>query len=200
MANLSFYYGTMNSGKTIEVLKDAHTLEEKGYKVVVIKSSIDLKGNDTIVSRIGISRKVDILLSPTESLAEYSGFIKDAAAILVDEAQFLTEAQVEELWRISKLADIPVSCYGLRTDFSTHLFSGSKRLFELSDEFVLLKTRCKCKENANFNARLINGEYVSEGESVVIDGINDEVSYEPLCGNDYIEKVLKLKKNTKKEE
>lgn len=200
MALLSFYYGAMNSGKTIDLLKDAHNLEEKGYKVVIIKSSIDLKGNDTIVSRIGLSRKVDILLSPTDSLANHVSIYKDAASILVDEAQFLTEAQVDELWRISKLADIPVNCYGLRTDFSTHLFEGSKRLFELSDTFIELKTRCRCKEPATFNARLVNGEYVSEGESVVIDGINDEVAYEPLCGNDYIERVLKLKPKKKQKE
>ncbi len=200
MADLTFYYGTMNSGKTIDLLKDAHNLEEKGYKVVVIKSMIDSKGDDKIVSRIGIERKVDILLPLESSLSEYANVYKDAASILVDEAQFLSSKQVEELWKISKLVDIPVNCYGLKTDFTTHLFEGSKRLIELSDTFVPLKTRCGCKANANFNARKINGEFVSDGETVVIDGSSDNVVYEPLCGLDYIEKVLKLKKTSIEEQ
>lgn len=196
MADLTFYYGTMNSGKTIELLKDAHNLEEKGYKVVVIKSLVDSKGEDKIVSRIGIERKVDILLPLNASLYDYAPVIKDAASILVDEAQFLTSNQVEELWKITKLIDIPVNCYGLRTDFTTHLFEGSKRLLALSDVFVPLKTRCNCKANANFNARKINGEFVVDGDKILIDGLSDNVIYEPLCGLDYIEKVLKLKKES----
>ena len=191
MAKLTFYYGAMNSGKSISLMKDAHNLEEKGYKVLVIKASIDTKGGNKLVSRIGIERNVDIILNKNTSiLNEYSGFLKDISLILADEAQFLTKKQIEELWKISKILDIPVNCYGLKTNFKSEFFEGSKRLFELSDEVEELKTLCDCKRKARYNARKVNGKYVLEGQEVVIDGSTSEAKYVPLCAYCYMKYVL----------
>ena len=200
MAKLVYYYGAMNSGKSIALMKDAYNLEEKGYNTLLIKSTVDTKGDNMIVSRIGLAKKVNIYLKPTDSLLSDENLLKYeiVSLILVDEAQFLTEEQIEELWKITKILDIPVNCYGLRTDFTTRTFTGSKRLFELADYVEELKNICECMKLAKFNARKVNGKYVMEGESVVIDG-EANVEYVPLCGKCYMEKVMgyniqKLKK------
>lgn len=204
MAKLVYYYGAMNSGKSIALMKDAYNLEEKGYKTLLIKSTVDTKGDNMIVSRIGLQKRVDIYLRPDESLLSDENLAKyeDLSLILVDEAQFLTGTQIEELWKLTKVLDIPVNCYGLRTDFTTSTFTGSKRLFELADYVEELKNICECGRLAKFNARKVNGEYVREGESVVIDGASN-VEYVPLCGKCYMEKVMglnieKLKKKFEK--
>ena len=193
MAKLVYYYGAMNSGKSIALMKDAYNLEEKKYNTLLIKSTIDTKGDDMIVSRIGLSKRVDIYLKPEDSLLSDDNLAKydNLSLILVDEAQFLTGTQIEELWKITKVLDIPVNCYGLRTDFTTNTFSGSKRLFELADTIEELKNICECGKLAKFNARKVNGEYVADGESVVIDG-SANVEYVPLCGKCYMEKVMGL--------
>ena len=188
MAKMYFRYGAMNCGKTAALLQVAHNYEEQGMKVLVIKSIVDKKGDDTIVSRIGISRKVDLLLSLKDSIKDKIN-LNNIDCILVDEAQFMTKEQIKELWIISKIKDIPVICYGLKTNFKGELFEGSKTAIELSDELEELATICKCGEKARFNARVINGEYVLDGDVVAIDGI--DAKYEPLCGKCYIEKVLK---------
>ena len=145
MSKLYFRYGTMNCGKSSALMQVAHNYNENDMKVVVIKSSIDTKADDHLESRIGLKRKVDILLDKDKSLEEYyDDWEKDTACILVDEAQFLSKKQVEELWVASKLLDIPVLCYGLKTDFQSNLFEGSKRLIELADELEELRS------NANF--------------------------------------------------
>ena len=127
MAKLYFRHGAMNCGKSAALMQVAHNYNENNMRVVVIKSSTDTKGDDHLESRTGLKRKVDILLSPKESLEPYyDDWNKDAACVLVDEAQFLTEKQVEELWVASKMLDIPVICYGLKTDFQTKLFPGGR--------------------------------------------------------------------------
>lgn len=191
MAKMYFRYGAMNCGKTTALLQVAHNYEEKEMKVIVIKSSIDKKGNKNIVSRLGIQREVDILLAPDEKLMDNIN-LDGVSCILVDEVQFLMPEQVKELWLISKLYDIPVICYGLKTNFKGELFIGTKSTIELSDELEELATICACGKKAKFNARLINGKFVSVGDEVAIDGIDAE--YEPLCGECYVKKVLKLKK------
>ena len=189
MSKLYFRYGAMNCGKTTNLLQVAHNYEEKNLKVIVIKSSIDKKGNKNIVSRLGIERRVDILLPQKESLKDKIDL--NLNCILVDEAQFLTKRQVKELWLIAKLYDIPVICYGLKTTFKGELFEGSKSLLELSDVLEELITICSCGHKAKFNVRKINGEIVSTGNDVAIDGL-ENVTYEPMCGKCYIEKVLKI--------
>ena len=189
MAKMYFRYGAMNCGKTTALLQVAHNYEEQGMKVMVLKSKVDKKGNDMIVSRLGLSRKVDLLLSLNDSV---NGKIDldNVDCILVDEVQFMTKEQIKELWIISKINNVPVICYGLKTNFKGELFDGSKAIIELADELEELSTICRCGNKARFNARIENGEYTLDGNIVAIDGIDSK--YEPLCGKCYIEKVLKL--------
>lgn len=192
MSKLYFRYGAMNCGKTTALLQVAHNYEERDMKVLILKPKIDTKGNDKIVTRIGLKRKVDHLIDGNENLNNYLSKVKkDVACILVDEAQFLTRDQVDELFMFCKLKNIPVICYGLRSDFKTIAFPGSLRLFEVADNLEELYTICRCGKKAKFNARIVNGEFTSSGLQVAIDGEN-EVSYESLCGKCYLEKVLKI--------
>ena len=193
MAKMYFRFGAMNCGKTTALLQVAHNYEEKGMKVSVIKSSIDKKGDRNIVSRLGIEREVNLLIEPTESILENID-LTNIISILVDEVQFMTKDQIKELWLISKLYDIPVICYGLKTNFKGELFEGSKAVLELADELEELATICKCGRKAKFNARKVNDEFVFEGEEVVIDGISAEYKYESVCGVCYIKDVMKIKK------
>lgn len=199
MANLEYRYGPMNSGKSMAVLQMAYNYEENGKKVLLVKSVVDTKGGDYLVSRIGPKRKIQIKLEKTESLLDpkYVGMIEDKNAILVDEAQFLTTKQVEDLWYISKKMNISVICFGLKTNFKSEFFDGSKRLFELADKFKELETICKCGTKARFNARMVDGKFITEGQELVIDEVNRNVKYVPLCGKCYLEKVFsgKNKKN-----
>ena len=145
MKKLYFRYGAMNCGKSSALMQVAHNYNENGKKVIVIKSSIDTKGGDSLESRIGLRRKVDLLVTPQDSFKPYfEEWDNSIECILVDEAQFLSQNQVEELWIFTKQHDIPVICYGLRTDFQTNLFEGSKRLMELADDLEELDTICNC--------------------------------------------------------
>ncbi len=189
MSKLYFRYGAMNCGKTTALLQVAHNYEEQGMTVLLIKPSIDTKGDDTVVSRLGISRKVDVLLQPNDTIIPY---LPDrdiqVNAIIVDEAQFLTPAQVDELYFISKTLNIPVLTYGLRCDFQMKGFPGSIRLLEIADDLEELKTICSCGKKATQNLRLVNGRPVFTGEQVSIDN-QDDVKYCSVCGDCY----LKLK-------
>ena len=187
MAKLYFRFGAMNCGKTTALLQVAHNYEEKGMNILLIKPKIDKKGDNKIVSRLGIARKVDILVDTDESLKNILK-LDNISCILVDEVQFMSKAQIKELWIIAKTKDIPVICYGLKTNFKGKLFEGSKAVIELADELEELITICKCGKRAKFNARVVNGKFVRSGEEVAIDGIDAE--YEPLCGKCYIENVL----------
>ena len=192
MSKLYFRFGAMNCGKTTNLLQVAYNYEEKGLKVIVIKSSIDKKGDKNIVSRLGVERSVDILLKPNEKIMPLIDVDK-LNCILVDEAQFLPEEQVRELWMIAKIYNVPVICYGLRTTFKGKFFEGSKSLMELSDVLEELVTICKCGHKAKFNVRKVNGKIVSNGDDVAIDGF-DNVTYESVCGKCYIKEVLKIDK------
>ena len=190
MSKLYFRYGAMNSGKTTLLLQVAHNYEERGMKVVILKPGIDTKGEDKIVTRIGLKRKVDHIVKNDEKLINYLCTLPlDVVCVLVDEAQFLTRDQVDDLFMFTKLKNIPVICYGLRSDFKTMAFPGSLRLFEVSDVMEELITICRCGKRAKFNGRIVNGEFTSNGEQVAIDGEN-HVEYESLCGKCYLEKVL----------
>lgn len=192
MAKLYFRYGSMNCGKSTALLQVAHNYEEKNKKVEIVKPIVDTKGEDKVVSRIGAERKVDKLIDKKDNLYEFYQN-KNLDCILVDEAQFLEKKQVEELLYITKLLDIPVICYGLRTDFKTNGFPGSIRLLELADELDELITICSCGKKARFNARKIKDKYIVDGDQILID-TNKNIKYEPICGECYIKKVLKMKK------
>lgn len=188
MAKLYFRYGAMNSGKSTALLQVAHNYEERDMHVLLIKPQLDTKGADTVVSRIGASRQVDLLAPDDIDLAravrQWSKDVEKIDCVLVDEAQFLTAKQVDELLDLTVVDNIPVIAYGLRTDFLTESFPGSRRLFEVAHALEELKTICRCGRKALFNGRKVNGAYIFEGGQVAIDG-KDMVEYESLCPGCY---------------
>jgi thymidine kinase len=137
-----------------------------------------------VVSRLGVEREVDILLESDKQIMDCMKPEKPSA-IIVDEAQFLTPEQVDELYYITKKYDIPVLCYGLRCDFQMKGFPGSTRLLEIADDIKELKTICRCGQKATQNLRTLNGEPIFEGNQVLIDGSSD-VQYEGVCGGCYL--------------
>lgn len=185
MAKLHFKYGAMNSGKSDTLLKTAFNYEERGLSVIVAKPRVDTKGGEQVVARAGLTRTADILIDDSTDLEKLvSGSDPDTACILVDEAQFLTPEQVSQLFRLAKIHDISVICYGLRADFRNQLFTGSKRLFEVADNIEKLPTMCSCGSQAEFNARKIDGAYVFDGGQLAIEQGN--VTYDSLCGRCYL--------------
>lgn len=186
MAKLHFKYGAMNSGKSDTLIKTAYNYTERGLKVLVIKPSIDTKGDSTVVARGGHSRTVDILADDTLDIASEVLKTPNVACVLVDESQFLSEEQVGQLFRLAKQHNISVICYGLRADFRTHVFPGSKRLFEIADNIEKLPTMCFCGSQAEFNTRKIDDQYVFDGDQVAIEDGHD-VTYDSLCGKCYVE-------------
>lgn len=186
MGKLYFRYGAMGSGKTAALLQVAYNYDQKNIKAIVIKPSIDTKGQDKIVSRIGIERKVDVILTPTDKIIEKIQSINTLKAIIIDEAQFLTRAQVNELYMITKTNDISILCYGLRCDFQMNGFEGSTRLLEIADDIEELKTICKCGAKATQNLRLVNGIPIFQGDKIEIDNQN-KIKYEGVCGKCYLE-------------
>lgn len=185
MAKLYYRYGAMSSGKTAALLQVAHNYEEKGLPVILIKPSVDTKGATRVTSRIGIEREVDVILAPTDLIIDRLPNTQKPWAIIVDEAQFLTPEQAEELYILTKMYDIPVLCYGLRCDFQMRGFPGSTRLLELADDLEELKTICSCGKKATQNLRLLDGKPIFEGDQVAIDGAS-EITYTSVCGECYL--------------
>ncbi len=188
MAKLYFRYGAMNSGKSTALMQVAHNYRERGMHSVIIKPRIDTKGGNTIVSRLGVDRTVDCMIEKNEDVnRRILDHQKEHGAIdcvLVDEAQFLSTGQVDQLFQFAVKERIPVICYGLRTDFKLNGFEGSQRLLLLAHSIEELKTICRCGKKAIFNGRKINGKFVFEGEQVAIDGQN-KIEYEALCAECY---------------
>jgi thymidine kinase len=194
VAKLYFRYGAMNSGKSTAMLQAAYNYEERGQQVLLTKPQVDTKGDGAIVSRLGVSRPVDFVLAPEADVAVEFAKQRDrvlretglpVSCLLVDEAQFLSEAQVDDLLRIAIREGVPVLAYGIRTDFQTVAFPGSRRLLEIAHSLEELKTICRCGRKAVFNARKIDGQFVFDGDQVAID--QGEVTYESLCGACYLE-------------
>ncbi len=176
MPKLYFKYGAMGSSKTAQALMVKFNYEEKGYHAGLMKPSVDNRDGQTIVkSRIGLQDK-GVLID--KSMNIYDWYLKNRYDVLiVDEAQFLTGTQIEQLKDIAT-AFVPVLCFGLKTDFQTHLFEGSKRLFEIADSITEIKSVCTCGRKAEVNARICNGRIVREGAQVFIGG---NESYIGLC-------------------
>ncbi len=187
MAKLYFRYGAMNCGKTALLLQTVHNYESRNMNVLVLKPKVDTKGDKKVVSRIGLEREVDHLISKNEDLYSYLKDITGVSCIFVDEAQFLKKEQIDDLMRIVVDNEIPVICYGLRTDFNTNGFEGSTRLLQLAHSIEEMKTICDCGAKATLNARMVDGEFVFDGEQVAIDG-EKEVTYESLCPKCYYKK------------
>lgn len=211
VAKLYFRYGAMNSGKSTGLLQAAFNYEERGQRVLLAKPRTDTKGEDLIVSRLGVTRRADFMVSPQQNLRQVfadhvegtSGtllealpdtatddpddalHLKPVSCLLVDEAQFLSPDQVDDLLRIAVLDGVPVLAYGIRTDFRTHAFPGAARLMDLAHSLEELKTICRCGAKAMFNSRRLGDKMVFDGDQVAIDG-DQQVWYESLCATCYL--------------
>lgn len=194
-AQLKAYLGAMGCGKTRKLLGEYHGKIEDGFNVIVLKPKVDKKGDDTVISRDGGNVIVNFLIDSDDNIymkiCEYV-YSNNLDYILIDEAQFLSSRQIDELAMIVDTLKIDVICYGLRTDFRGILFEGSKRLLEIADPVEFLSRTCTCGNNKIFNIRLVDGEAVFEGEQVAIDGI--DAKYESVCRKCY-QKIRKKSKN-----
>ncbi len=189
MSKLYFKFGAMASSKTANALMTRFNYEEKGNRVWLIKPDLDNRDDYTdengvrvtvVKSRIGLSAVADVVRGDEDLLARFATIQNTAPVdvIICDECQFLTAAQVDQLKYIAECLDTPVLCFGLRSDFQTKLFDGSRRLFEIADSITEIKSVCRCGKKAIVNARLQNGKVVVEGDQIEIGG-NDK--YEGMC-------------------
>lgn len=180
MAKLYFKYGAMGSSKTANALITRFNYQERDMKVWLIKPSIDDRdGANIIRSRIGLEAVADVITPDTDILSLFEKDHRSSDVIITDECQFFTPEQIDQLRKIVDVYDIPVMCFGLRTDFLTHLFPGSLRLFEVADSITEIKTICSCGSKATVNARIDgDGNVVTTGSQILIGG-ND--SYIAMC-------------------
>ena len=188
MAKLYFRYGAMNCGKSTALIQVNYNYRERNMNTVIIKPAADTKGTDRVISRLNVERKVDILSTSKDNLyvmienwQREKGLVH---CVLVDEAQFLTHSQVDQLFEVAVIQDISVICYGLRTDFLLNGFEGSERLLLMAHSIEELKTICKCGQKAVANGRKIGGRFVFEGAQVAIEG-EANIEYESLCARCY---------------
>ena len=192
MAKLYFKWGVMNSGKSLEILSRNYNFKERGIGTLVMKSTLDIRDSNIIKSRALNTEEKCVPITPSDDV--YKTIVRYIAArieaglpeikwVIVDEAQFLTEEQVDQLANIVDELDINVLCYGLRTDFQTKLFPGSKRLFEIADKFEEMRSTCRCGERASVNVRIDkDGKVVTEGPQVEC---GSEDKYITLCRKCY---------------
>ena len=187
MAKLYFKYGAMGSSKSAQALITQFNYEELGMTVWLIKPSTDTRdGADVIKSRIGLERKATVITPDLDIKEEYSKHIR-TDVIIADESQFFTPEQIDQLRDIVDEQDVPILCFGLRTDFLTHFFPGAERLMELADSITEIKTVCSCGRKATVNARIdAEGRIVTEGSQVMLGG-ND--SYMAMCHKCWKEKI-----------
>jgi len=184
MAKLYFRYGAMNCGKSTSLIQVDYNYRERGMQTLIIKPCADSRGSDRVISRLNVACQADILVCDGDDLYSlvraWCREKKMIDCVLVDEAQFLKSEQVDQLFKLAVIADIPVICYGLRTDFLLNGFEGSARLLLLAHSIEELKTICRCGQKAMANGRMVDGKFVFEGAQVAIDG-EDNVQYESLC-------------------
>lgn len=190
MAKLYFKYGVVNSSKSANALMTIHNYEEQGMKVFVIKPEIDTRDKNIVKSRaINNSRDADLVVHSGDDLYKLIRLSSKPNVFIVDECQFLDVKQIDDLRSVVNDFNIPVICYGLKTDFRTHLFDSSKRLIEVADSIAEIKTVCKCGSKAIFNARVnSDGELIFSGEQIQIGG-ND--LYVPVCSKCYFNGLRK---------
>ena len=202
MAKLYFRYGTMGSSKTANALMIRYNYIEKGFTVMLFKPSVDTRnGENVVMSRIGLSADCLSILPDFNFIDNLKKNItgstltckeKSNIVLMVDEAQFLSTMQVDQLKKIAVFYNKPVMCFGLLTDFQTHLFPGSKRLIELADSIQEIKSICRCGAKATINARICNGKIITNGKQIQIGG---NESYESMCYKCWIEH-LQLQQNS----
>ena len=199
MGKLSFRYGVMGSGKSTELLQVIHNYQKYGLSPLTLKPENDRIDGHLIQSRLGISKMADYCFNSQSNLLALIGAfsqLNEIDCIIVDEAQFLTAKQVEELFRISIEFDLDVLCYGIKLDFTGKCFAGSGRLLELANEISEIETICSCGAPAKFNIRMVNGQPVFTGEQVIID--NDEggtITYKAVCPRHFCDAADTIKLN-----
>ena len=196
MAKLYFKYGAMGSSKSAQALITQFNYEELGMSVWLIKPSIDTRdGADIVRSRIGLMRSAEVI-TPEQNIAEAYRAAGRHDVIIADEAQFFTPTQIEQLRRLVDEEDLPVLCFGLRTDFLTHFFPGAQRLMELADSITEIKTVCACGRKATVNARIDErGHIITQGDQVFLGG-ND--SYVAMCHKCWINKIKAQEESERK--
>jgi len=182
MAKLYFRYGTVGSAKTLNLLAVAHNYRQQGKSVILVKPELDIRfGRESIRSRAGLEMAADLLVAPTTKLLEQNW--EGVDCILVDEAQFLSSHHIEELRELTLVKSIPVICYGLRTDFKTRLFEGSRRLMEIADSIEEVKATCHyCHRKSILNLRHVDGVATLDGPTVLVGA---EERYYPVCSSCY---------------
>ena len=193
MAQLYYRYSTMNAGKSIELIKVAYNYEERGMKVWLIKPAADQRdGAFTLKSRIGLTAEAEAI-APDKDLCALYAARERPDVIIVDECQFMTAPQIDQLRWLVDREDLPVLCFGLRTDFRTRLFPGSLRLFELADSITEIKTICDCGRKATVNARIdADGYVITEGSQVFLGGNDSYIAMCHKCYQDYIREHRKV--------
>ena len=196
MAKLYFKYGAMGSSKTAQALITKYNYEENDMSVWLIKPSADTRDGEQILrSRIGLEAVVEVMPPQMDIYERFKQTrLGKCDAVIADECQFLTEEQIDQLRAIVDDFDVPVMCFGLRTDFLTRLFSGSRRLMEIADAIQEIKTMCDCGAKATCNARVVDGYIVTEGAQVVLGG---NEAYIAMCHRCYVRgirehKIIKL--------
>ena len=183
MQRLYFKFGAMGSSKTAQALMCRYNYQQQGFRVLMMKSYVDCRdrdadGNIIIRSRVGLSSPCTVF-QRNDNLYEYlknNHWLNSSDVVIIDECQFCTKEQINKLKEATSF--IPVLCYGLKTNFRTELFEGSKRLLEIADSIAEIKSVCKCGQKATINARLVNGEVTLEGDEVAIEG---NVTYQGMC-------------------
>ena len=192
MSKLYFRYGAMGCGKTMQLLQVAFNYEERGHKVCVMKPKTDTKNGEKLLTRIGPEREVNFCFDKEANLfekvkKEFAKGAKKVACVLIDEAQFLTKEQVDQLMEIVTELDIPVMAYGLRLNFrlTDGGFEGATRLLQIAQDIDEIKTICECGRKATYNARFLGNKFVADGPDVLIDDGKTEIEYRAICPKCY---------------
>ena len=192
MSKLYFRYGAMGCGKTMQLLQVAFNYEERGHKVCVMKPKTDTKNGEKLLTRIGPEREVNFCFDKEANLfekvkKEFAKGEKKVACVLIDEAQFLTKKQVDQLMEIVTELDIPVMAYGLRLNFrlTDGGFEGATRLLQIAQDIDEIKTICECGRKATYNARFLDNKFVADGPDVLIDDGKTEIEYRAICPKCY---------------
>ena len=195
MAKLYFKYGAMGSSKTATALITRYNYEERGMQVWLLKPSADDRdGVFTIQSRVGLTAEADTVRPEDDIRRRYEALQQPVDVIIVDECQFLTEAQIDQLRELVDLKNLPVLCFGLRTDFQTRMFPGSRRLFEVADSITEIKTICQCGAKATVNARIDSEGYIiTEGAQVVLGGNDRYIAMCHKCWKTFIMEKRKVR-------
>ena len=183
MAKLYFRYGAMGCGKTMQLLQVAFNYEERGQKVCVMKPATDTKNDRKLLTRIGPERATDFCVTRDDDLFELVKNFGKVDCVLVDEAQFLTKKQVDQLLKITIKLNIPVMAYGLRLNFRMEDggFDGATRLLQVAHDIEEIKTICECGHKATLNCRFLNDKMVVDGPDVLIDDGKSKIEYRALC-------------------